>query len=136
MKKLFLIAAVILIAGNTSCQPLQKGNFIGFHVLTVNLDPDVTMNQFYDLWKNKVVPEYEKNLECKFYSLKGIRGEYTNCIAGMLVWKTEADRDKFFNKEGGNTEAGKAAFAKIQPALDQLAKLGTSTSKYTDWLVQ
>jgi hypothetical protein len=136
MKKLLLIAAVIIIAVNSSCQTITKGNFIGFHVYTVNLDPNVTWNQFYDFWMKKVTPEYEKNFECKAYALKGIRGECANCIAGMIVWKTEADRDKFFNKDGELNDVGKAAMAKMQPVLDQLAKLGTTTSKYTDWIIQ
>ena len=136
MKKLFLILTVFLIAAGSSCQTMQKGNFIGFHVYTVTLDPDVTWNQYYDFWKSKVIPEYEKNFEGKMYALKGIRGECTNCIAGMMVWRTEADRDKFFNKEGELNDAGNAAMAKMQSVLDQLAKLGTATSKYTDWVVQ
>jgi len=136
MKKLFLILTVFLMAISSSCQTMQRGNFIGFHVYTVTLDPDVTWNQYYDFWKSKVIPEYEKNFEGKMYALKGIRGECTNCIAGMMVWRTEADRDKFFNKEGELNDAGNAAMAKMQSVLDQLAKLGTATSKYTDWVVQ
>jgi hypothetical protein len=124
MKKLILIAAVILMAGCTYGQTLQKGNFIGFHVNTINLDPNVTLNQFLDVWKNKVGPEYEKNFQCKYYLVKGIRGE------------CEADRDKFFKKDGELNEVGQAAMDKMKPVLDELAKLGATTSKYTDWVIQ
>ena len=136
MKKLILIAAVILMAGCTYGQTLQKGNFIGFHVHTINLDPNVTLNQFLDVWKNKVGPEYEKNFQCKYYLVKGIRGECENCFAGMMVWKSEADRDKFFKKDGELNEVGQAAMDKMKPVLDELAKLGATTSKYTDWVIQ
>lgn len=136
MKKLLLIAAVILIAGNTSCQTLQKGNFIGFQVNTINLDPNVTLNQFLDVWKNKALPEYEKNFQCKSYLVKGIRGECPNCFAAMWVWKSEADRDKFFNKEDELNDLGQAAWDKMKPVLDELAKLGATTTKYTDWVIQ
>lgn len=136
MKKLLFMTTLILLTGLTFGQTLQKGNFIGFHVYTITLAPGVTMDQFSDFSNKKLNPEYEKVFQCKVYSLQGIRGECPNCIAGMVVWKTEADRDKFFNKEGSLTEAGQAAMAKIQPILDEMAKLGTATSKYTDWLVK
>lgn len=136
MKNLILFAAVILIAGCTNGQTLQKGNFIGFHVNTINLDPNVTLNQFLDVWKNKALPEYEKNFQCKYYIVKGIRGECENCFAGMVVWKSEADRDKFFNEKDELNDLGQAAWDKMKPVLDELAKLGTTTSKYTDWVIQ
>ena len=135
MKKLIFLTALILITGSASCQPLQEGNFIGLHVYTINLEPNVTWDQFNDFWKSKVFPEIEKNFECKVYEMKGVRGECTNCIAMMIVWKTESDRDKFFNN-GGFNDAGNAAMSRIQPLLDQLKKLGTSTFKYTDWIIQ
>ncbi|HBE42977.1 MAG TPA: hypothetical protein DDW27_17590 [Bacteroidales bacterium] len=36
----------------------------------------------------------------------------------------------------GLNDAGNAAMSRIQPLLDQLTKLGTSTFKYTDWIIQ
>ncbi len=136
MKKLIFITAFIIMAGIAYGQTLQKGNFIGFHVYTINLDPDATMNQILEVWKNKVVPAYEKNFQAKFYIVKGIRGECENCFGGMVIWDSEAGRDKFFNEEGGLNEVGQAAIDKCQPAFDELAKLGESTSKYTDWVIQ
>ena len=136
MKKLIFITAFIIMAGVSFGQTLQKGNFIGFHVYTVNLEPDVTMNQFLEVWKNKVVPAYEKNLQAKAYIVKGIRGECENCFASMAIWESEAIRDKFYKQDGGLNEVGQAAMDKCQPALDELAKLGELTSKYTDWIIQ
>jgi hypothetical protein len=100
------------------------------------LNPNVTLDQYLDVWKNKVAPLNDKNFECKSYIAKGIRGECTNCISWLVIWNTEAGRDKFFNQEGGMNDLGMAAMAKAQPALDELNKLGTWTSKYTDWVVQ
>lgn len=136
MKKLIFITAFIIMAGVTYGQTLQKGNLIGFHVYTINLDPDATMNQFLEVWKNNVVPAYEKNFQAKFYIVKGIRGECENCFSGMIIFESEAVRDKFFNEEGELNEVGQAAMDKCQPALDELAKLGEITSKYTDWVIQ
>ena len=136
MKKLILIAALIIVAGTIYGQTLKKGNFVGFHVMTITLKPNVTRDQYLDFLKNKASPEDEKNFECKAYIAKGIRGECKNCISYIMVWKTEADRNKFFLPEGGFNELGKAVNAKIKPVIDELEKLGTFTSKYTDWIIQ
>jgi hypothetical protein len=136
MKKLFLIVAVILIAGCTHGQTLQKGTFVGFHVMTINLDPNVTMNQFLDFYKTKVIPAYAKNYQMDCNLVKGIRGECENCYGVIAVWKTEADRDKFYNKDGSDSDLGKAASEKMKPVYDELSKFGTVTTKYTDWQIQ
>jgi nicotinic acid phosphoribosyltransferase len=136
MKKLFLIAAVILMAGFANGQTLQKGSFFGFHVLTIKLDPNVTLNQFLDFYKTKMVPAYEKNYQGNCYLVKGIRGESEGCYGMIAVWKTEADRNKFFKEDGSDSDLGKAVEETMKPVYDELAKLGIVTSKYTDWLVQ
>ena len=61
MKNLILTAVLLLASIITFGQTLKKGNFVGVHVMTVNLDPDVTMNQFKDFFINKVIPEVEKH---------------------------------------------------------------------------
>ncbi len=136
MKKLILILTVILLSGFAFGQKLQKGNFIGFHVMTINPDPNVTMNQYIDFYKNKLIPAFAANFQAECYLVKGIRGESVDSFGVMMVWKNEAERDKFFNKEGGTNDVGKAAMDKLKPVMDELAKLGTSTTKYTDWIVQ
>ena len=136
MKKLFLVLTIVFLAWNIYGQKLQKGNFVGFHVMTINLDPNVTLNQYIDFYKNKLIPAYAVNFQAECYLVKGIRGESVNSFGMMMVWKSEAERDKFFNKEGGTNDVGKAALDKIKPVMDELAKLGSGTSKYTDWIVQ
>jgi len=136
MKKLFLFAAMILMTGMAYGQTLQKGNLVGTHVITVTLQPGVTMEKFMDFYKNKVMPEYEKNFPgMKPYMIKSIRGENKDSFGGFMIFKSEADRDKYFKPDGSYTEIGNAALAKLKPVLDELAKLGTTTSKYNDWLV-
>ena len=136
MKKLFFLSALILMTGLLFGQNLKKGNFVGFHVMTITLNPNVTMDQYLDVMKNKVIPLDDKYFESKSYIAKGIRGECTDCISWIIVWNTEAGRDKFMKPDGGLNEIGEAAMAKVQPAMDELNKLGTWTSKYTDWIVQ
>ena len=137
MKKLILIAAVILMAGITYGQGLQKGNLIGTHVVTVSLMPGVTMEKFMDFYKTKVIPEIEKNVpNMKGYIVKGIRGENKDSFGEIFVFKSSQERDKYYNADGSDTELGKSVNAKLKPVLDELGKLGTYTTKYTDWIVQ
>jgi len=136
MKKLILITALIVLAGTIYGQNLKIGNFVGFHVITITLSPNITMDQYLDFFKNKVLPEEERLFECKSYVAKGIRGECNNCLSYIVVWESEAGRDKFFLPEGGFNEVGEATYAKMKPVLDELAKLGELTSKYTDWVIQ
>ena len=137
MKNLILTAALILVVGTTFGQTLQKGNFVGTHVMTINLDPDVTMNQFKEFFANKAIPEYEKHLTgAKVYLLKGIRGENENSFGVIFIFESEMDRNKYWKEEeAGFTELGEEANEKMTPILEELNKLGTWATKYTDWVV-
>jgi hypothetical protein len=136
MKKVVILTVLILLSGLISGQTLQKGNLIGTHVSTITLQPGVTMEKFIDFYKTKVMPEYEKNFPgMKAYFVKSLRGENKDSFGGIMVFKSEADRDKYFKQDGSYTEVGNAAYAKLKPMLDELNKLGTMTTKYNDWLV-
>lgn len=118
-------------------QSLQKGNLLGLHYGHVNLNPDVTMNQFKSFYMSAVVPDVEKNMPgVKVIVAKGLRGENENAFAVMYLFDSEATRNKYFNTEGAPTEAGKVAIEKTQASADKLSKMGTITTKYTDWLIQ
>ncbi len=136
MKELILIAALIMAANFAFGQKLQKGNLLGLHIMTVNLSPNVTMDQFKTFFISKVIPEYEKQFHTKGYLVKGIRGENENSFGIVWLFETEQGRDKFFNMDGTQTDLGKAAVEKVKTSQKELEKLGTYTTKYTDWVVQ
>jgi len=137
MKKLILTAALILVLGVTFGQSLKKGNLIGTHVLTVDLKPDITMEQWQEFYISKVIPEGEKHdPNWKVYLVKGIRGENENSIGLIHVVKSEEHRDKYYNEDGSLTEFGKAYQEKLNPVFEELNKLGTYTFTYTDWIIQ
>jgi hypothetical protein len=138
MKKLFLIAALIMMAGTIYGQTLKKGNTLGLHVFTITLNSGVTMDQYLDFCKTKWIPVYEKNFRgVKVYVLKGIKGECLNCDGMILAWKTKADMERYYKPDGSATEIGNAANAKINPIYDELLKMVKMTdAKYTDWEVQ
>ena len=137
MKKLIVVTALILFTGVTFGQTLQKGNLVGMHILTINLDPDVTMNQFLDFFSSKVIPEIEESFPgWKAYLVKGIRGENANSFGLIYVIESEEDRNKYYNEDGSQNELGNSIVEKVQPIMTELNQLGTWTTEYTDWLVQ
>ena len=137
MKIIIIIGILVLLSGFTFGQTLQKGNLIGMHVMTINLDPDVTMNRYLDFISNKVIPQFEKTMPgWKGYLVKGIRGTNENSFGMIWVIESEEDRNKYYNEDGSPNELGNSIREKRQAIMDELNKLGTWTSEYTDWLVQ
>jgi len=136
MKKLFSIAALIVVAKFCFAQKLQKGNLLGLHVMTVTLKPGVTMDQFTTFYVTKLIPVYEKQFDgAKGFLVKGRRGGSQDKLGVLWFFETEQARDKYFNKDG-LTEIGKAAAAKTEDVQKELEKLGTYTDEaYTDWIV-
>lgn len=137
MKKLFIAAAFILLAGVLFGQSLQKGTILGVHHMSITLKPEVTMDQFLDAFKNKWIPEVEKHLDgWKGFLVKGNKGENLNEYG--LVWyiETTNDHDIYYKSDGSPNEKMEAVAEKLQPVIDELTKLGTWTSTYTDWLIQ
>ena len=137
MKKLILLSALVLAVGLAYGQNLQKGNFVGTHVMTLTPNQGVTMEQVTDYLTKTYLPEFEKTRpEWKAYLTKGIRGENANSMGMIIVVKSEIDRDKYFNADGTINELATKANDKLKPFQDELSKLCTWTSKYTDWVIQ
>jgi hypothetical protein len=138
MKTGVLVVGVLLASGAfAQAQELKKGNLVGTHVMTVKLEPGVTLEQFTAFYVEKAIPAAEKIWPgWKFYPVRRIRGEKADGFGLLIVIPSEAERDKYYNADGTPSELGKAAMAKYQPTLDQLTKLGTITADpYVDWLV-
>ena len=136
MKKLILTAAIILLAGGIFGQTLQKGNLVAVHVITIELNHDVTMGQFQDFHVNTPIPEYEKNYPgWQLYLTKGIRGENKNTYGWIIVIESEEIRDKYYNDDGSITEFGQAAAEQMKPVLEETEKFGKLKRTYTDWVI-
>ena len=138
MKKLILIAALIMLVAIAYGQNLKRGNVIGFHVFTLTLGPGVTMEQYLDFFNTKWIPAYEKNFQgVKVYFVRGIKSDCINCNGMMLVWNTKADMEKYWKPSGGATELTNTTLAKLDPLHAELLKLGRiSDDKFTDWEIQ
>jgi hypothetical protein len=136
MKKLIIFLPLLLLFLFCSAQKLKKGNIVGFHSITIKLNPGVTMDEYQTFFIDKVIPEYEKQFQgMQGYLVKSIRGDNTNNFGIIWFFESEAKRVKFFNNEGLN-DVGKVAFDKVSPIERDLDKLGTREGKYTDWLIQ
>jgi hypothetical protein len=95
------------------------------------------MNQFKAFYTGTVIPEVEKTMPgMKVLLGKGIRGENENAVCIIYLFDSEASRNKYFNTDGSPSDAGKAAFDKLQAVTEKLAKMGTMSTKFTDWVIQ
>jgi hypothetical protein len=122
-------------------QTIQKGNLVSIRTLTVELKPNVTMEQVLDFYNTKWAPAAEKYFGWKFFYGKCLHG--TECaenkILNIVIFETEADRDKYFKMdEGGNdlNELGEKAWAQFAPTNDALQQLATTTEEWGDWLIK
>ena len=136
MKKIILIGILLLLGGFTIGQTLKKGNLVGTHVLTIELNPGITMEQFQDFHLNILIPEYEKHYKgWQLYLAKGIRGENKNTYGWIMIAESEKTRDKHYNDNGSLTEYGKVINAKMKAVLEEAEKFGKLNRTYTDWLI-
>jgi hypothetical protein len=137
MKKLNLLAAILMLGGTIFGQVLQKGTLIGTHAMTVTLNTGVTMEQFIQFYSSKVLPEMNKlDPDWQVYLVKGIRGNINENSFGLIhVIKSDKVRSKYMNADGSSTDLGNSVNQKIQPVMDELNKLGSYTTSWTDWIV-
>jgi hypothetical protein len=137
MKKFTLITLLMLFVGMLYGQSIIKGNLICTKTMTVTLKDGVTMDKFIKFLNSKYKPEVEKNMPgCKVYTVKAIKGENADSYGLIMVFKNEKERSKYFNPDGTSTKVGKGVEEKLKKVTEELEKLGTYTTKYTDWVVQ
>jgi hypothetical protein len=142
MKKIIIAAAFILLAGVAFGQALQKGSIVGLHVITVNLDPDVTYNQWENFGLTIFLPALNKEFQgdVEMYFAKVDRGDDENGLSLIWVFKSAEVRAKYFTQEGDGTELWNSKYEKVYQSLaDELSKIGTSSFTYghfNDWIIQ
>ena len=131
-----LIGILILTSEFMFGQPLKQGNLVGTHVITIELNPGVTMKEFQDFHLNTLIPEYEKcYIGWKMYLAQGIRGENKNKYGWILVAESEETRNRLYNDNGSLTDYGRVINEKMKPILEEVEKFGKLTRTYTDWLI-
>ena len=110
MKKLLIITSLFLFAGIALGQTIQKSSLLGLHVVTITLEPDVTIDQYLDCFLNKYIPEYEKVTGVKLYVLSSVRGENENKFGLLYQFESEEYRDKHFNEDDTLNELGTSKY--------------------------
>jgi hypothetical protein len=137
MKKFAIIVVVCLLGGTLMAQSLEKGDVVALHTMSIQLDPDATLNQYLDVLVNSWMPEIVKAAgDIKGYVLHGDRGAGENRIGVVWIFPSVAVRNKYFPGNGETPEAWQAIMDKIAPINDKLEGLGSWTSEYTDWIVK
>lgn len=137
MKKLFVIFALILNSGIIFCQSFEKGNLIGVHVFSLNLNPDFTFKAYKNFFVESYIPELNKNFpDVKHYFAVGNREENKNDIGLVVVFGSQEIKNKYYHADGSTTELMNTLLERIQPVRSKLDSLGTVTAKYTEWIIQ
>lgn len=137
MRKLVIFAALILTTGILSGQSLKKDALISIHTLEISLEDGVTMDQYLDFMVDEFFTLYKKTYSCDVRLVKGLNREIEGRIGVMVHFKSKQEWNRFFNDDGTMTEAGRAGWEKIRPALDELRKLGAFRSEnVVDWVIQ
>ena len=130
-----IITALVLFAGVAFGQTIKKGSAIGIHEWTLKLNPDVTMNQFLELWENTAIPVMKKAIpEQTPFLLKGIGANNKFEYAGLYYFNSIEDFRKYWN-EDGPTEKGIAAMESHGPLMEEISKLGEFTYTAKDWII-
>lgn len=136
-KIVFYGAVLDALPGYLAEHAINKGTFMSIHTISVKLTPGVTMEQFVDFYKTKVLAGYEEITPgLKTYLLKYLRGEGKGGMTIVWTFQSEKDRDQYFNDDGTPKDAGKALHQKMKPIVDELSKLGSATTTWSDWVVQ
>lgn len=136
MKKLLVVTTLLLFAGFAFGQNFNKGGMLAVHESTLTLDPDVTMNQLLDFLTNKWYPEINKNVEgVTFFLLKGDRGEKVGTLAWGVYCESEEVRNKYWPGDGSGSDEWRAVMQKMQPLIEEMNKLATYESVFTEWKI-
>lgn len=136
MRKLLVFAALFLFAGVSFGQSLNKGGVFSIHEWTLKLNPDVSMNQFLEFWKENAVPVFEKAIPgATALILKGIRENNKYEYAGLYYYNSLEDLRKYWKEDGTPTEVGATASANFGPVLEKMSKFGDFTYSAKDWII-
>ncbi|MBT7654098.1 MAG: nuclear transport factor 2 family protein [Flavobacteriaceae bacterium] len=115
---------------------LNQGSLMGIHTLKINLKRGATMEQFENYFLNETIPNYEKEFKgAKVNLVKGIRGENKGDMGMIWIFESNEARDLFYDSDGAPTKLNQEVNQRLRTVDEGLSKIGTWTSRYTDWSV-
>ena len=113
-----------------------SGGSFGFHELSVNLKPGVTMEQFQDFLLNRYIPELSSHftgMQLLILKPHGTEGE--NRLAWVNYFQSEGARDDYWPEPDTPSERAEEALARVQPILFELLELGDWSDDYGVWII-
>lgn len=136
MKRLFVLTVLILFSGIAFSQTLQKGHILGSSILTITLEPNITMEEYMDFFVNTFAPNYEKCFPgLKMRILEGVRGEQENSFVLLTFCDSIETWNKYYPDGGSSVIAGHAN-EYLASTWEKLLALGNWTGGFTLWEVQ
>ena len=115
---------------------LNQGSLMGIHTLKISLKRGATMEQFENYFLNETIPNYEKEFKgAKVNLVKGIRGENKGAMGMIWIFESNEARDLFYDSNGAPTKLNQEVNQRLRTVDEGLSKIGTWTSRYTDWSV-
>ena len=139
MKKVILISTILfLVSGTTFGQTLEKGNLLGIHVISLNLDPDLTYNQWKDFYFQNYIPVWDNTFQgdIKLFMGEIDRGDDKSGTNIILIYffKSKDIRDKYFTQDGSVTEIYTTKMSEFNEAIaGDINKLGKSSAEYVSY---
>jgi hypothetical protein len=120
-----------------SAQTLHKGAVLAIKNFTLILQPDVTMNQFLDFYRNKQIPQFEKSFPgVKLFILKGDRGVKKYQYVEIQYFESVEVRDKYWKDVDVPTDEGKLAKEKMRGIFEETFKYVVDwTEESTEWII-
>jgi len=136
MRKLLIITALLLFAGLTFGQTLEKGGVLALHHNQITLATGVTIDQYFDFYVDNIVPEMLKVFPgIEYKVLKGI-GENNKHEYALLYYSESLEVFRtYWNDDGTPTEKGAAAMGTLQPLIEKWGALGETIQVPGDWLI-
>lgn len=137
MKKLSLIALLLLFVCFAFGQQLQKGNLLGVHHYTLTPKDGYTLKQVVEFYVEEYCPAYSKAFPgIDVYFSEVDRGEFKGQFGIIYLCESKKVRDKYWPEKNAPSDAAEAGYTKMQPVWDKLGEIVTlSSGDHTDFII-
>jgi len=137
MKKFMIAIALLLFAGVTYGQKLQKGAMLSAHILEINLMPDVTLDQYLDFLEKTWIPAFEKQFPgLELFLMKGLNREAENTFGLLFYYPSKETFNKYWNDDGSYTELGTAGLNNLESVFQEGTKYTEYNPDISDWIIR
>lgn len=137
MKLVYFLFFLVLISGTSFGQTWEKGNLIGIHTFSLDLNPGVNFDQYKDCFLTKYIPALNKNFpDIQHYLAMGNREENKDKIGLIVVFASQEIKNKYYRADGSTTALMNVLLEKVKPIRTELDRLGTVTTEYMEWKIQ